>query len=91
MIVDRKLEDLTEYGGNIIRICQNAASYLLKKRHLIGGNHNSKLLVTKKKVNFYNIFCFLVDKRNTIEKRCEHSSDFIESGGKFTLAYHLGC
>lgn len=33
----------------------------------------------------------ILNKRDTVEKRCEHSSNFIESAGKFTLAYHLVC
>ena len=42
MIVDRKLEDkdLADFGENIVKICQNSASYLLKKQHLLGENQN---------------------------------------------------
>ena len=90
MMIDRKLDDLTNFGDNIARTCKNSASnFLLKKQHLIGENHNGNFIKILPKFIIFNYFA-LVDKRS-VEKRCEHSSNFIESGGKFTIAYHLVC
>jgi hypothetical protein len=47
MMVDRRIEDLTDFGENVIRTCKDAENYLLKKRHLIGENHNSKRVERK--------------------------------------------